>query len=76
MVAYTYQRGHKIEFKTDAKTWVYSDDLSSIDAERPCVRCGKMPTLLGHDSCLGHIEHITSACCGHGIEGKYAIRNQ
>jgi len=75
MVAYTYQRGHKIEFSTDAKSWVYSNDLSSIEIERPCIRCGKLPTMLGHDSCLGHIEHVTSACCGHGIEKPFIMKD-
>jgi len=29
------------------------------------------PTKDGYDYCLGHIDNITSACCGHGINKGY-----
>jgi len=35
--------------------------------ERPCVRCGRMPTAKGADACLGDIKGVNGACCGHGV---------
>ena len=68
MVAWAYQRGHKIEYQ---KEWVYADTGDSVNIERPCVRCGEMPTKEGYDACLGFIPEVTSACCGHGVEEGY-----
>ena len=66
MVATAYQRGRLIGW--DGRKWTYVDTGESIENERPCVRCGEMPTADGHDACLGHIEGVGSACCGHGAE--------
>ena len=57
-------RGHPIEFR--GKRWYYSDTGEACRDERPCAKCGGMPTAEGHDACLGHIEGVTS-CCGHGV---------
>ncbi len=65
MSARSYQRGNPIEYLSNK--WVYVDDKSDISIERPCVRCGLMPTANGHDACLGDIPGVTSACCGHGV---------
>jgi len=65
-------RGNPIEFLKDE--WVYSDNKVPLDCEeRPCTRCGYMPTKEGYDHCLGRIEGATSACCGHGISEKILI---
>ena len=71
MSATAYKRGHLIEY--NGKKWVYSDDKTSVDVERPCKRCGKMPTKDGYDRCLGYIHGVVSACCGHGVEQPFAI---
>ena len=42
--------------------------------QRPCKKCGKFPTEEGFDYCLGYIKGATSACCGHGIENPYIIK--
>lgn len=64
-----FRRGNPIEYQNNR--WVYSDDKTPVeDEERPCTRCGRMPTPEGYDACLGHIEGVISACCGHGIHGK------
>jgi len=68
MTAYSHQRGHKIIYNND---WVYADNNQSINTERPCIRCGKMPTKEGYDACLGHVKGAKAACCGHGIEEGY-----
>lgn len=51
--------------------WVYADDLTSCETERPCVRCEEMPTKDGHDACLGHLPNVEYACCGHGVTTRY-----
>jgi hypothetical protein len=61
----SYQRGHKIYFQNGA--WFYLDNNESVTIERSCKRCGKTPTEEGHDACLGHINGVKFACCGHGI---------
>jgi hypothetical protein len=61
----SYSRGHEIYFKNNK--WLYLDNDESAENERPCKRCGRMPTAEGYDACLGHIKGAISACCGHGI---------
>jgi len=74
MTITSFYRGNPIEFDIDLQCWVYSNDRVKIHSvERPCPRCGCMPTPEGYDACLGHIEGATSACCGHGIEEGYII---
>jgi hypothetical protein len=65
----SFQRGHKIIFKENV--WVYNDTLDPISVERPCKRCGRMPTSEGYDACLGYIPGVVSACCGHGKEDPF-----
>lgn len=72
--ATSYVRGHKIYWK-DGR-WFYADDDSPywLDrfgkkrVERPCKRCGRMPTPEGYDACKGYIPGMSSVCCGHGVE--------
>ena len=69
MVATAYSRGHKIYYSTIEVDWCYQDTGEIVnDNERDCVRCNKPPTEEGYDACLGYIEGVTSACCGHGVE--------
>ena len=68
MTAHSYQRGNEIV--SDGKVWTYQDG-TLVSEERPCVRCGQMPTPEGYDACLGYIPGIESACCGHGVEESY-----
>lgn len=73
-MARSYQRGHKIIYYQGS--WVYADTKESISTERPCIRCGQMPTKEGHDHCLRFFKKAASACCGHGVEKPYAILKQ
>jgi hypothetical protein len=67
-----HNRGHEIIYKNNQ--WLYADNETPIKGqERPCKRCGCMPTLEGYDACLGHIDGAASACCGHGVEQPYTI---
>lgn len=69
---FSHHRGHPIEFTH--KKWRYSDNKKPIqNNERPCTRCGRMPTPEGYDACLGHLKGVTSACCGHGIHEKTIV---
>ena len=67
----SYSRGHLIEW--DGLRWIYTDTKDTLSDDRPCANCGKMPTREGYDTCLGHIEGATSACCGHGVEKSYIV---
>jgi hypothetical protein len=67
----SYSRGHKIVFVDS--NWVYEDNGNIVSNERPCARCNQPPTKEGYDACLGHIDGLTSACCGHGTEDSYFV---
>jgi len=59
-------RGHKIIWLNDK--WFYEDTGESTDIERPCIKCGRKATPEGYDACLGKLEGVINACCGHGVE--------
>ena len=67
----SYSRGHEIFY--DGKIWRYIDNHEIVNNMRPCKRCGRIPTKEGYDACLGHIEGVKSACCGHGVEEPYVV---
>ena len=69
----SYSRGNKIYL--DGSVWKYAVDNSIHDDSKPCVRCGKMPYENGCDACIGRLEGVTSACCGHGVEHGYIIKD-
>ena len=71
MAARSHERGHPIEFR-DGK-WVYSDTGEEADGKRECIRCGRKPLPDGEDMCLGHLDGVTDACCGHGVEEEYIV---
>jgi len=71
MTARAHIRGWPIE--NMGHGWVYSDTKQPVKDDRPCIRCGRMPTPEGHDACLGTIPHCKSACCGHGVEQPYSM---
>lgn len=60
-------RGWPIEFKDGE--WYFSDTGKPTEStwrDRPCGYCGLPPTPEGHDGCLGTLEGVANACCGHG----------
>ena len=71
---YSFSRGWEITWNPNKEKWIYADNKKSIETERPCIRCGEMPTKEGHDACLGNLKNVKSACCGHGIYPKYIIK--
>ena len=68
MTATTYERGHLLFLDEQIQKWRYVDNREIAKDQRPCIRCGELPTPEGHDACLGDIPETTSACCGHGIK--------
>ncbi|MCK5018508.1 MAG: hypothetical protein KAS32_15720 [Candidatus Peribacteraceae bacterium] len=62
------QRGHKIEYINNK--WVYADDGTTTKIQRPCIKCGRLPTKEGYDACIGHVKGAESVCCGHGATNK------
>lgn len=71
MVVLGYKRGHSIKYNENSNEWRYVNDNTPINIDRPCIRCNKMPTLEGHDACLGTLKGVLYACCGHGVEKGY-----
>ena len=66
MSARSHSRGYAIFY--DGKDWRYKDNFAKLeDEERPCIRCGKYPTVKGHDACIGNHPNVIAACCGHGV---------
>jgi len=71
-VTKSHSRGHEIYY--DGTNWRYTDNNEIDTGDRPCKRCGRVPTSEGYDACLGYIEGATSVCCGHGVEEPYCIK--
>jgi len=63
-MVHSHLRGHQIELWKDG--WHYSDTEELSDYDRPCIRCGRMPTEEGYDACIGYVLGALSICCGHG----------
>ena len=60
----------------DGRVWRYADSGGVADGRRACRRCGRVPTVEGHDACLGTVAGLISACCGHGVTEPIARRIQ
>ena len=69
----SHLRGWDIYY--DGVNWRYSDNDKITDDSRPCKKCNCYPTKEGYDACLGRIDGVSSACCGHGVENYYEVRN-
>ena len=73
----SHSRGHKIYY--DGSDWRHVDNNELIDQNRPCKKCGLKPIKLSSDmgddvdACLGILEGVKSACCGHGVEDGYIV---
>lgn len=66
----SYKRGHGYYYDGEDIEF-YVDTKEPTSTERPCVKCGKMPTKEGHDACLGNLPGVNAACCGHGVDEGY-----
>ena len=58
-------RGHSIQAVDGV--WVFVDtNEPTVGSNRPCGNCHKYSTIEGHDACLGTLQGVMNACCGHG----------
>lgn len=74
MTAHSYKHGHKIIFDPLNYKWLYADTgTPTKNINRPCKHCGKVCEN-GIDACLGNLEGVESACCGHGNSDKSFIK--
>lgn len=73
----TYMRGHPIYLKEPPSDWRYEDNDEKVmgNPERPCAKCGKLPTPEGHDACIANLPDVKYACCGHGRGDGYIAFN-
>jgi hypothetical protein len=69
--AWSTARGHETGYDEESGEWVYLDDYTLADYERPCAKCRLMPTENGHDACIANLPNVEYACCGHGVEDGY-----
>lgn len=68
-------KGHEIEW--NGNEFVYSDTKESTiktHKSRSCGHCGKFSTKEGYDDCLGELEGVMNACCGHGQDREAYIQ--
>lgn len=72
MVKSTY-RGHEI-YENDG-LWFYLDDNMPVSGTlRECGHCGKENTKEGYDACIGHLNGVMNACCGHGMDSAAYVQ--
>ena len=68
---FSFSRGHKIIYLRGR--WIYIDTREIFDDSRRCARCGENPDINGHDACIGALDHVSAACCGHGQIESYSV---
>ncbi len=61
-----WARVHGSEVRYEDGVWIYLDGTLVEGNPRPCPTCASMPTVEGHDGCLGTLPGVRFACCGHG----------
>jgi hypothetical protein len=71
-----YWRGHAVSWDVEREIHVYTDTGEPTPRyggeERPCPFCGGHPDVnrpVGQrpDPCMGLLDGVKSACCGHGV---------
>jgi len=70
-MTFAHLRGHLIYWDEADNCWRYDDTDELAEHDRPCIRCGRLPTPEGYDACLGFRSNVSAACCGHGVEKGY-----
>ena len=69
-------RGHAI-YTDDGETWRYTDTgerTVETNRERPCGHCGLYSGKDGHDPCIGELQGVMNACCGHGSSDEAYVQ--
>lgn len=60
-------RGNEVEIIDGVHVYSDTKEPTAINYKnRPCGNCGKHYTEEGHDGCLGTLQGLMNACCGHG----------
>jgi hypothetical protein len=71
---FQYSRGNLVYADDNGKA-MYCDGVF-FDDTRPCVACGISVESDGPDPCLGLLDGVDAACCGHGVPGEeYVVAN-
>ncbi|MDZ7703158.1 MAG: hypothetical protein U5L04_01580 [Trueperaceae bacterium] len=73
----THFRGHAIRYSEERDGFVYCDTGEPVEdrwESRPCGYCGRDSTPEGHDGCLGTLDGVRNACCGHGETGEAYVQ--
>lgn len=72
-----YIGGHAVTFRNGQYVYIDTGELAGYPPQRPCPECGMAYSRCeacgdeAHDPCLGHLDGVGSACCGHGVERPY-----
>ena len=48
--------------------------IASLGDNKKCVNCGLNKTAEQHDGCVGTLENVKNACCGHGSEKEAYVQ--
>ncbi len=70
MTITTWHNGNPVKFINGK--WIHGDGSDGYKY-KPCPACGKLPHEDGRDACLQKIPGVSSACCGHGVEGLEVV---
>lgn len=68
-------RGYIIE--QNCGKWIFADTGLSTEEtwiNRPCGTCGLYNTKEGYDGCIGKLDDVINACCGHGEQEEAYIQ--
>jgi hypothetical protein len=71
MTAHAKKRGHPIIY---SGKWKYAEgpQRGKYGRERPCTHCHAVSR--DYDVCLGQLEGVATACCGHGqVDDAYIV---
>ena len=76
MTVKSHYRGNEIIYSQDKKMWYFTSNNSPVpdNKDMPCGRCGEPMTKEGHDNCLGELDGLANACCGHGDTSQAYIQ--
>lgn len=73
MIDFGYSRGHLV-YCVNGVT--YYADGTIDDESRPCPKCHKTAGPNEPDPCLGWLENVDYACCGHGVPGEEFVMSK
>jgi hypothetical protein len=72
IMSHSQLRGHKIYYDNE---WKYCDtNKPTVDTHRKCNKCKQDNRPDGHDACLGELDGVMNACCGHGVEREAYVQ--